>query len=206
MTLHSTTKLAALLLTALALSACGGGGGGSAPAGPTPTTNRAPTANAGPDQSIDEQTSATLDGLGSSDPDGNSLTYNWTQTGGASVAITNANMAQATFDTPNVGIGSTVTLTFQLRVSDTAGANSTDSVDVVVNGVSNSDPVVDAGNDQSVGELTTVNLSGTASDADLGDTLTYAWTQIAGPTVSIADSDMATAVSMHRMLVLPANR
>ena len=93
------------------------------------------------------------------------------QTAGAEVTISANTSAQASFDAPNVGIGSSEALTFQLRVSD-GSANSTDTVTVTVNGVSNSAPSVDAGNDQVAGELSPVSLSGTADDSDIGDTLT----------------------------------
>jgi hypothetical protein len=147
-------------MSLLGLAACGGGGSDSPDS--NGTTNRAPAANAGTEQSVDEQTNITLDGTGSSDPDGDNLTYTWTQTGGESVALANGSTSQASFDAPDVGIGSSITLTFQLRVADPSGASNTSNTDVVVNGVSNSEPTVSAGADQAVTELATVNLSGTA--------------------------------------------
>jgi hypothetical protein len=188
MTSDLNCKNAVFATLLLALAACGGGSSDSG--GPT---NRAPTANAGADQTIDEQVNVTLDGSGSSDPDGNnSLTYAWTQTSGVSVTIAAGNTAQANFDAPNVGVGSSTTLTFQLQVND-GTASSTDTVSIVVNGVSNSDPTVSAGSDQVATELATVNLNGTADDPDIGDSLTYTWTQTNGTGVAITNSDMANA-------------
>jgi len=49
---------------------------------------------------------------------------------------------------------------------------------------SNTAPVVNAGADQTVFELTTVQLDGAATDAD-NDPLTYSWTQVSGTNVTI---------------------
>ena len=185
-----TRKNAIFAILLLALAACGGGGGSGSTGG---TTNRAPLANAGANQSVDEQTTVTLDGTASSDPDGDSLSYSWTQTGGGSVTLANTTSAQTSFDGPDVGIGSSTTLTFQLRVGDGNGAFNTASVDVIVNGVTNSDPVVNAGSDQSTSEGAIVNLSGTVTDSDLGDTLTYTWTQTLGTAVTISNGDQPAA-------------
>lgn len=57
----------------------------------------------------------------------------------------------------------------------------------------NSDPVAEAGADQTVASGATVTLSGSGStDPDPGDVLSYAWSQTGGPGVSLSD---ATAVS-----------
>ena len=64
--------------------------------------NRAPVANAGPDQAVDERMGVTLDGRGSSDPDSVPLAHNWTQTAGPPVQLANANGPQPTFTAPEV--------------------------------------------------------------------------------------------------------
>ncbi len=61
------------------------------------------------------------------------------------------------------------------------------------NGGGNVAPVADAGSDRSVAELTTVQLTGSGSDANAGDTLRYAWTQVAGIPVTIDNADRAAA-------------
>ena len=129
MIFYSRAKLAALLLNALVLAACGGGG--SAPPGPTQTQNRAPTANAGPDQEVAEVLTVSLDGSESSDVDGDSLTYAWVQTAGPDVTLTDASLAQPSFTSPDVVAGSPEVLSFRLTVSDGA-ASSSDIVNITV--------------------------------------------------------------------------
>jgi chitinase len=45
------------------------------------------TANAGPDPTVDESTTVTLDGSASTDSDGTIASYSWTQTGGPKVTL-----------------------------------------------------------------------------------------------------------------------
>ncbi len=56
----------------------------------------------------------------------------------------------------------------------------------------NSAPTANAGADISVDELSSVGLSGTASDPDAGDTLTYLWIQTDGPTVTLTGNETLT--------------
>ncbi|HET8645521.1 MAG TPA: hypothetical protein VFO85_08550, partial [Vicinamibacteria bacterium] len=92
--------------------------------------NQARTADAGLDQTVDEGALVTLQAGGSSDPDGDALTYGWTQTGGAAVVLSDASSATPTFTAPAVGAGGE-TLTFALVVSDGA-ASGADAVRVTV--------------------------------------------------------------------------
>jgi hypothetical protein len=64
-----------------------------------------PTANAGPDQAVDEGSQVMLSGSGS-DPDvGQTLSFMWTQTGGPAVTLMGANTATPTFAVVPAGSG-----------------------------------------------------------------------------------------------------
>ena len=95
----------------------------------TDAVNRAPVANAGPDQSVSSNASVTLDGSSSSDPDGDTLIYAWAQTGGPTVTLSNIHAVKPTFTAPAVAGA----LTFKLTVSDGL-LTSSDSVGVTVSG------------------------------------------------------------------------
>lgn len=122
-------RLALISLSMLAMAACGGSGGYNDPGG-NPVGNRAPTANAGANQNVDEATTVQLAGSGS-DADNDPLTYAWAQTAGTTVTIVNGNTAFASFTAPDVTAGAPETLTFQLTVSD-GSANTIDTVQVTV--------------------------------------------------------------------------
>ena len=156
--------------------------------------NTAPTADAGTDQTVDETTDGeptvvTLSGSGADvdSPDG--LTYGWTQVSGPSVTLGDATAAATTFAAPDVTEDST--LVFELTVTDPVGATATDTVSVTVKFV-NQLPTADAGADVSVSEGAAVTLSGTASDPDGDEGLSYAWTQTSGTTATLSDADTLT--------------
>ena len=154
--------------------------------------NQQPTADAGSDQTVDEGASVSLDGSGSSDPDGTIDSYSWTQTAGPEVGLNDASTSSPSFTAPDVSADGD-TLTFELTVTDDDGATDTDSVDIAVNNVVvNQAPTADAGSDQTVDEGASVSLDGSASTDPDGDTLTYAWTQTAGTAATLSGADTAS--------------
>ncbi|MFW6332688.1 MAG: VWA domain-containing protein [Thermodesulfobacteriota bacterium] len=91
-----------------------------------------PVADAGPDMSVDEGAPVVLDGAGSFNPNPeDTLTYEWVQTGGPAVVLSDPTAPQPTFTAPSVGPEGAV-LTFDLTVGDGTGS-STDTVSVTVN-------------------------------------------------------------------------
>ncbi|WPP49384.1 PKD domain-containing protein [Catalinimonas niigatensis] len=90
-----------------------------------------PVANAGENQTVEINATVTLDGGDSSDPDGDSLEYEWvsnTVPVGAVVTINDADQEKATFTPAASGFYS-----FRLKVTDPSGKTDTDNVDVTVN-------------------------------------------------------------------------
>jgi PKD domain len=149
------------------------------------TGNAAPTADAGLDQTVDEHAVVTLDGTGS-DPDRDPLSYQWFQSAGPVVTLSDPTAPQPSFVAPNP-LQEAVTLTFRLTVSDGIASHS-DTVNITVQNVA---PTVNAGLDQFVNEGTVVTLDASGSTDLGGDALTYSWQQIEGPAVALLDPTSA---------------
>lgn len=129
------------------------GGGGA--------TNHAPAADAGADRTVAAGTMVQLDGTSSRDPDGDQLTYAWTQTSGPAVTVSDAAGARPTFTAPGAG----QTVTWSLVVSDGALSSPPDTVVV---STAAAPPV------GSVNVARTGPATATASTQNLGDGQTAA--------------------------------
>lgn len=92
--------------------------------------NQAPNAQAGGSQTVQPGAQVTLNGGGSNDPDGDTLSYQWSQTMGPNVTLNNATSASASFTAPSVS--SDTLLRFQLEVTDPGGLGSIANVSVTV--------------------------------------------------------------------------
>jgi hypothetical protein len=145
-----------------------------------------PVADAGNDQTVNENSTVTLDGSGSFDPEGQNLSYSWRQTAGHPVTLSDPTIVNPTFPAPNVTpIG--IKLDFELTVADVVGLQQRDEVEISVFG-DNDTPIADAGDDQTVLEQSTVTLDGSnSSDPDVDDIMSYQWNQTDGPAVILSD-------------------
>jgi phosphatidylserine/phosphatidylglycerophosphate/cardiolipin synthase-like enzyme len=89
-----------------------------------------PVADAGPDQTVDEDTTVILDGTGSFDPDiGDTVSYSWAQIAGPAVTLSENDTATTSFEAPIVAFDTA--LSFSLTVSD-GQFNYTDTADIMI--------------------------------------------------------------------------
>lgn len=95
------------------------------------TNDEPPNANAGEDQTVDEQNPVVLDGISSIDPEGSILNYSWSQVSGVEVRLDNSANTQATFTAPAISQASE--LIFELTVTDEIGNTAIDTVRITVN-------------------------------------------------------------------------
>ena len=190
MNVRLEVRIALCVVFMALIAGCGGGGGGTSDA--PASTNSAPVASAGANQSAVTSTSVTLNGSASSDANGDPLTYAWSFTSrpaGSTAALAGATTATPTF-TPEIAGSYVVGLT----VND-GKVSSTAATVTITATTANAAPVANAGSSQNVLVGGVVTLNGSASSDANGDPLTYAWSftsRPAGSTAALAGATTAT--------------
>ena len=159
--------------------------------------NGPPTADAGPDRTLDENTLVTLTCTGT-DPDNDTLTFTWEQISGTPVVLDSMGPV-ATFMAPEVT--SLEPLVFECTVSD-GGVSVSDTVTISVRNALVLEIVADAGEDKIVDEEALIGLDGSKSFDPEGQQLYYSWTQISGESVSLSST---SAVKPSFMSPIVAN-
>lgn len=144
--------------------------------------NRPPTAAIAPHAAVHAGDLVVLDGSGSTDPDGNALTYHWTLVSvppGSSAALSDPGAVLTSFTADKTG-DYQVSLVVNDGLVDSAPAT------LLVSSF-NGAPVADAGPDQLLTlDGTLVQLDGSGSTDPDNDPLTYAWTLVSKPAGSAA--------------------
>lgn len=154
------------------------------------TLNSAPVARPGNNRSVALGALVQLDGSGSSDVDGNSLTYQWSllsRPAGSAAVLANASAVTPSFTADQPG-----SYVVQLIVND--GLVSSPAASLTIS-TDNAVPTANAGADQTVPLGAVVQLTGAASTDPEGSVLTYAWalvTRPAGSTATLANPTSAT--------------
>jgi mono/diheme cytochrome c family protein len=134
-----------------------------------------------------EGTPVTLSASGVEDPDGDTLSFAWTERnppGGSAVTLSGADTDSATFTMPAYS-GSIVsrTRTFRVTVTDLLGAQTKD-VTFVPNGAPVLGTVQSSATKIRYDGATTAILSAPGTSDPDGDAVTLTWTVLTGPTVS----------------------
>lgn len=164
----------------------------SNPATVTISTNvvQAPTASAGPNQSVVPGVVVTLDGSASTDPQGLPLAYTWsliTLPANSNAVLSATNVVNPTFATDQSG-----TYVAQLTVNNGFLSSAPATVSIATADVQ---PIANAGPAQTVSAGTTVTLDGSQSQDPNLKTLTYSWAFLTVPTGSNALLIGATTVN-----------
>jgi hypothetical protein len=103
------------------------------------SVNHPPKAETGPDMVVQPGAVVVLDGSQSLDPDGNIVSYRWSQLTGQPVNLSDPNAAQTSFMAPSSGSG-VEELVFQLLVTDSGGLQDKQKVVVSIAGTSRTVP------------------------------------------------------------------
>lgn len=160
------------------------------PAGP----NQAPVARAGADRTVVLGETVALDGAGSTDANGDMLTFTWSiasAPGGSAATLASPSAAKTDF-TPDVQGA----YTLRLVVNDGTTDSAPDELllNVMSDVPPNARPVADAGVDQMGMVGVQVALSGAGSSDGDDDALTYSWALVQRPMGSAAALSAADAV------------
>lgn len=127
----SVMSVVTTIIFACLLFACSGGGSSNENESEESIPNSAPQASAGPDQAVAGNADVELDASGSSDPDSDPLSYQWTQISGWVVTLDDSTTSKPTFTAPDVS--TCETFVFSLLVNDgELDSETRDEVNIVV--------------------------------------------------------------------------
>ncbi len=148
-----------------------------------PSTNKAPTVDAGKDQTITSGETVTLNAI-ANDPDGTIVKYEWKEG-----SVVKSNDPALTLENLSTG-----THIFTITVTDDKGATADDTVVITVTApvVTNQAPIADAGADANLvlGDRS-IKLDASASYDPEGNSLTYQWEVIKKPAGSTINTTLS---------------
>ncbi len=179
-------KIYALALSALiVLTACGGGSDSNTEVTPT---NIAPQVSLASSQiSVDVGETFELVAT-ASDSDGRVVSYSWSQTSGPDITMPDSNTPKLKLVAPEVE--QEQSLTFRVEVKDDDNASAWSEVSVTVSAINQKPQVSIISSATTVVAGQAFELEASATDSD-GTIASYAWSQLAGSSVTIADNSLA---------------
>ncbi|KGJ99878.1 PKD domain-containing protein, partial [Thalassotalea sp. ND16A] len=138
---------------------------------------------------MDELTTISLT-ANALDPENAALSYLWEQISGPSAELVNTDSATVSIAAPNVTQDGV--MTFRVTVSDGVNVVTQES-SVSVNWVGQALSIMATASSTSVMEGASVTLDGSTSVDPDGYPLSYQWSQVSGPTVSLTTPMSATS-------------
>lgn len=160
-------------------------------AAPVGGGNRAPIANAGPDQAGSTGSPVTLNGTLSSDPDGNQLTFSWSfvsRPAGSGASINNGNSATATFTPDLPGV-------YEVRLTVTDGSLASQDTVIITVGQTNRAPTLSLAATADVVFIgTSIQITAATSDPD-GDPVSVDFVLVSGPSGGFSSSGNTANIS-----------
>ena len=144
--------------------------------------NEAPVASTGGAvQAVASGATVRLDGSGSSDPDGDSLTYRWSKTSGPADHLERRNRRASEL----CRAGRSGDVRIRPHGTDPDGLSDTATVTLTVVAPDDDPPQANAGPDRTVTTGASVQLNGSGST---GEGLIYRWMQSSGTSVSLSEA------------------
>ena len=145
-----------------------------------------PSAHAGADQTVDEFTLVTLNGTSSYAQNGSIVKYDWVQTQGTDIVLSDADTQHPFFTAPETDENGAV-LIFRLTITDSNGQQDSDTISVKVNNKPQTPDPEEINNTYEEGATVTLKAP------DNGDRIiSYEWRQISGPEVFLSNPRAAS--------------
>ncbi len=171
-------SFALCLIASSILTACGGDSSSDT----ANAVNTPPTVSVSAELNVNENQLISLEGT-AQDSTGSVVSYEWQQTSGVEVELSDANTSTATFTAPEVDEDQVVV--FELVAKDNEGLTGSDTISITIKNVL-VEPSLTLTERVEANENTAVTLTGTAADEN-GSIVSYAWQQTDGESVEVAN-------------------
>lgn len=160
-------------------------------------------ADAGADQTTDEQLLVTLDGSASGSEDTNIVSYSWSQTAGTSVSLSDATIDMPTFTAPTTIADES--LTFELTVTNDSDESDSDSVTINVSNIP-FEVIAITPEDSMSSVMRNVEISAQFNEAVLASSVENSFT-VQGPRglvdgAVLSEADTVTLTPLDRLTLL----